>query len=152
MGRGKAYAAVQIYLLKSAFRTNMSPRQVMAARPEEGFTLAGLKVAKAKYSNGTTLRRKEGSGRKKERTRRSIKSAKKMVGGDPNISQRQIAQKAGVTREKTRRIAAGDLELKTYRSAKAQKIKCKQDACKQPQRCTCCPQAKHQGSICRCAY
>ena len=123
MGRGKSYDQGQQSILEKAFAKKMTPRKILAEHPGQGFTLDGLKGMAKKYTSRATLGRKAGSGSAKKRTARQAKKVKKSLEKNPNVSMRRIASQVGVPLTTVGRIMKEDLEFKTYRTVKAQKLK-----------------------------
>ena len=120
--RGKSYSAGQKEIVKKAFAKNKTPRQIAKEYPDEGFELNALKSMAKKWRKHGTIERLSGSGLKRKRTPKQIKAVKKIVEKNPNVSQSSIAKNVGVNKSMVRRIMKDDLELKTYKTIKAQRL------------------------------
>ena len=123
MGRGKSYGPAQKAIVAGAFKKGAPPSKIMAMYPDHGFTLDGVKNLLKKFRKTESLDRAAGSGRKKERPKQQVTAVAKATWGNPNASQRALARISGAHLSKVRRIMKEDLELRTYRTVKARKLK-----------------------------
>ena len=96
---------------------------MMAMYPDHGFTVDSAKRLLETFRKTESLDCAAGSGRKKERPKQKAKAVAKAIRKNPNVSQRALARISGAHLSKVRRIMKEDLELKTYRTVKAQKLK-----------------------------